>query len=98
MITQAPGSRNTHSRIIYRIAIGTLFFMLGLCFSSWASRIPTIRQKLNFSDSELGIVLFALPVGSLLSLPVSGWLIGKFGSRKVVISALLLYAFILLGI
>src|SRR2546421_8456432 len=98
MITQAPGSRNTHSRIIYRIAIGTLFFLLGLCFSSWASRIPTIRQKLNLSDSQLGIVLFALPAGSLLSLPVSGWLVHKVGSKKVAIITMLLYSIILLYI
>lgn len=85
-------------RLIHRIAVGSLFFLLGFCFSSWASRIPTIRQNLNLSDSELGIVLFALPVGLLLSLLVSGGLINKFGSKKIVIAAILIYSIILLGI
>ena len=83
------------SRVIYRIAVGILFFLPGLCFASWASRIPTIRHELNLSDSLLGVVLFALPVGSLISLPIAGYLIQKFGSKKVVITALILYGIIL---
>lgn len=90
--------KKDHSRLTHRTAVGSLFFLLGFCFSSWASRIPNIRQKLNLSDTELGIVLFALPVGLLLSLLVSGGLINKFGSRKIVITAILIYAVILLSI
>jgi len=90
--------KKDHSRLTHRIAVGSLFFLLGFCFSSWASRIPNIRQKLNLSDSELGIVLFALPVGLMLSLLVSGGLINKFGSKKIVIISILIYAVILLGI
>jgi MFS family permease len=87
---------NTRARIVYRIAVGILFFLPGLCFASWASRIPTIRHQLNLSDSLLGVVLFALPVGSLISLPIAGFIIQKFGSRKVVITSLILYSIILL--
>lgn len=38
------------SNRIYRIAVGTLFFLQGACFATWASRIPTIQQKLQISD------------------------------------------------
>jgi MFS family permease len=44
------------------------------------------------------MVLFALPVGAVISLPISGWLINKSGSRKIVITSILLYSIILLGI
>ncbi|MBC3538386.1 MFS transporter [Rufibacter sediminis] len=80
------------SRKAHRVAVSTLFFLLGLCFSSWGSRIPSIQQKLHLSESELGAVLFALPVGLMLSLPFTGWLTSKIGSRKVVTFALLLYS------
>lgn len=76
----------------YRIAAALLFFVQGLCFASWASRIPTIQQYLGLSDAALGAVLFALPVGSMLALPLSGWLVTKFGSKKVAISVLILYS------
>jgi MFS family permease len=76
---------------IYRIAISVFFFVAGLTFATWASRIPDIKEKLQLSDAGLGVVLFALPVGQILSLPISAWLISKFSSRTVTISTALLY-------
>ena len=55
--------------------------MSGLSFSTWASRIPTIKTNFNFNEAELGTILLALPVGSLIGLPLSGWLVSRFNSR-----------------
>ena len=79
-------------RTTLRIAVGAMFFLAGLCFASWASRIATVQQTLGLSDTALGAVLFSLPVGLICSLPFSGWIITKLGSKKVVITASLLYA------
>jgi MFS family permease len=76
---------------IYRIAISIFFFVAGLTFATWASRIPDIKEKLQLSDAGLGVVLFALPVGQILSLPISAWLISRFSSRTVTISTAVLY-------
>lgn len=78
-----------------RIAVSALFFLTGLCFASWASRIPAIQQKLNMNDGELGGMLLALPIGSMISMPVAGWLVSKYGSRQVVMIAGLLYGGVL---
>jgi MFS family permease len=86
---------SVHPRI-HRIAVSVFFFIAGLTFASWASRIPDIKEKLHLSEAGLGSVLFALPVGLMCSLGLSGWLVNKFGSRRVVISAALVYPFILL--
>jgi MFS family permease len=77
---------------IYRIAVSSFFFLAGLCFSSWASRIPDIQTKLHLNNARLGAVLLSLPTGLLISLPMAGWLVAKFGSRVIAISAALLYA------
>ena len=79
-------------RRIYRIAVSSFFFMAGLCFSSWASRIPAIQLRLHLSNAGLGAVLLALPTGLLISLPIAGWLVARVGSRSIVIGAALLYA------
>ena len=76
----------------YRIAISSLFFLSGLCFSSWASRIPSIQQSLHLSDAGLGAVLLALPIGLMISLPLAGFLVARFGSKIIVISAAVFYA------
>jgi MFS family permease len=81
-----------------RIRISLFFFFYGFIFATWASRIPAIQQQLNLSESELGAVLLAMPVGSFITLPFSGYLTSTIGSRKVVIGASMLYCFIFLGI
>lgn len=80
----------------YRIAASVFFFIAGLTFATWASRIPDIQNKLQLSDAGLGGVLFSLPVGLMVSLPLSGWLVSKFGSRKMVVIGALLYPLILI--
>ncbi|HSZ87054.1 MAG TPA: MFS transporter, partial [Puia sp.] len=77
---------------ILRFAVGSFFFIAGLCFSSWASRIFDIQSKLQLSNAGLGSILLGLPVGLLLSLPFAGLMVAKFGSKYVVICAALLYA------
>jgi len=75
-----------------RIAVSAYFFLAGLCFSSWASRIPNIQQKLHLDNASLGGVLLGLPIGLLTSLPLAGWLVARFGSRPIAITAAILYA------
>jgi MFS family permease len=86
----------TYTPKITRAAVAAMFFMAGLCFSSWASRIATIQQNLSLSDAALGAVLFALPVGLMLSLPLSGWAVTKIGSRSVLTIALIMYGLMLI--
>ncbi len=88
--------RRTSLLRMYRIATSVFFFIAGLTFATWASRIPDIQHKLQLSDAGLGGVLFALPVGLMVSLPISGWMVSRYGSRRMVIAAALLYPMILL--
>ena len=76
---------------VHRIGISVFFFIAGITFASWASRIPDIQNKLQLSEAGLGGVLLALPVGQLISLPISGWLISRYGSRQLVIAAAILF-------
>ncbi|MBF9222896.1 MFS transporter [Hymenobacter ruricola] len=86
------------SRKAHRVAVGALFFLLGLCFATWASRIPSVQQRMGISEAALGGVLLAIPLGQLVSLPLTGWLVAKEGSRKVVLWGVVLYATALLGL
>lgn len=79
----------------YRLAVACFFFLAGICFASWASRIPDFKQQLQLSDAALGSILFALPVGSMLSLPVSGWLVAHWGSKKAMLLGAIAYPFVL---
>lgn len=78
-----------------RIAVALFYFCQGLAFASWASRIPDIKTTLGLSDAALGTLLFALPVGQLLTMPLSGRLVTKYGSRSVLRIAAPLYGLVL---
>jgi len=89
-------SHPNKSRI--RISVALVYFSLGLCFSSWASRIPDIKTALNLNDAAFGTILFALPVGSFLMMSFSGKLVTRFGSHKILPYALPAYAICLISI
>lgn len=74
-----------------RISIFYFYFIMGLIFASWASRIPDIKSVLHLNDGQLGQVLFAMPLGQLMMMVVSGYLVNKFGSRIILMIAMILY-------
>ncbi len=81
-----------------RWAVALLYFGMGLCFSSWASRIPDIKTSLEMSDALFGTVLLALPVGQFLMMPVSGKLVTRYGSPRMLLFALPAYGICLVNI
>jgi MFS family permease len=74
-----------------RLAVSLVYFSMGICFASWASRIPDIKTTLLLSDAMFGSILFALPVGQFLMMPFSGKLVTRFGSEKVILFAVPVY-------
>ena len=78
-----------------RVAVAVYYFVPGVVFASWASRIPDVKQMLHLSNGQLGTVLFAIPIGQLLMMAFSGVLVSKFGSKKMILLAEVLYAFVL---
>lgn len=83
---------------IKRCAVGACYFVPGLVFGSWASRIPDVKDMLCLNDGELGSILFAVPIGQLLMMSFSGILVSKLGSKKILVTAEILYAMVLLAI
>lgn len=68
-----------------RLGVMTFFLAQGLCFSSWASRIPDIRAIFEVDYALYwGMVLFLIPVGKFVAIPLAGYLISKLGSRVMV--------------
>jgi MFS family permease len=74
-----------------RTSVSILFFLEGLCFASWGARIPAIQQKLSLSEAQLGSALFIAPVGLILSMPITSWLISIFGTKKMLEFSFVLY-------
>ena len=66
-----------------RAAIFGYFFVLGVATATWAARLPAIKGSLHLSDGRLGLALFAVPAGSVLTLALSGRIADRFGAVRV---------------
>ncbi|GAB3796583.1 MFS transporter [Spirosoma humi] len=54
--------------------------------------VPFARDRLALNEANLGLLLLLLGGGSMLMMPTSGWLVGRFGSRFVMVGAALVMA------
>jgi MFS family permease len=80
----APGGRAAAPELRRaRVAVLAYFFVLGMGGATWAARLPAIKESLHLTDGRLGLALFAVPAGAVLTLTVSGRLTDAFGAVRV---------------
>ncbi|MDN5724578.1 MAG: MFS transporter, partial [Propionibacteriales bacterium] len=60
------------------------FFVAGVALSSWLSRVPRIRDDLGATAGQMGLLMLALGVGSVIGLTSSSHLIARFGARRTI--------------
>ena len=77
-------------------AAHAFFFVGGFGTATWAPLVPLLRERLMVGDDVLGMLLLCIGVGSLLTMPLSGALAMRLGCRRVVMTAAVLFAAILL--
>jgi MFS family permease len=75
-----------HSRLVQaRWAVLTIFLVNGAAMANWVTRVPAIKDTINGSKLEMSLVLLGPAIGSLISFPVTGYLLSRFGSRPVTV-------------
>lgn len=66
------------------MAVAIVFFLNGVTFATWVSRIPDVRDRLALTPGQLGWVLLGLSAGSVLGLPTAGLVVRRLGARRTV--------------
>ena len=66
-----------------RVALATIFFVNGAVLASWVAHIPAVKHRHAIGDGSLGLVLLSMALGAVLALPLAGWLVDHFGSRRM---------------
>lgn len=61
-----------------------VFAAQGAVMASWMARIPDVKQLINLTPGNLGLMLLGISAGSLVGLPVAGRVAHRFGSRAAV--------------
>ncbi len=67
--------------------------MHGLVVSSWISRIPAVQTRLGLSNGVLGLTLLSSAIGAVLTIPVIGYLVSRFGSKRVCVCSSFAFCF-----
>jgi fucose permease len=78
--TSPPGALRAATRAVYAV-----FILSGFVFASWASRIPQVRDALELTPRSLGLVLLAMAVGSVISMPLAGVVVGRLGTARTIV-------------
>jgi MFS family permease len=67
-----------------RLAVFCVFAACGFSFASWASRIPDATLSLGLSPAGIGQLLLFVSAGSVISLPLTGRIVGRIGTSRTV--------------
>jgi MFS family permease len=66
-----------------RWAIALTFLVHGFVVGSWIPHIPLAKERLAVGTGIFGLALLVIAFGAIISMPLSGILINRFGSARV---------------
>lgn len=77
-----------------RWAVSLVFAVNGFLYASWISRLPRLQEIYHIDHAGLGLVLLSLSLGALIGMPITGAIIVRMGSRRVVTALALLFCLV----
>lgn len=61
------------------------FLVVGVSVGAWAPLVPFAKERLGADDASLGALLLCLGLGSVVTMPLGGILLGRFGCRALIL-------------
>lgn len=68
----------------WRNAVFATFFAMGCSLASWLARVPYVRDQLDVSTGEMGLILLGISVGSVSGLLLASHIVHALGTRRVI--------------
>lgn len=88
-----PPTALTRPQVIaWRNAIFVIFSLPGLAIASWVSRLPAVRDVLEVSPGQVGVLIVGLSAGSIVSLIASSHIVARIGAIATVTLGLIVCA------
>lgn len=80
------------------MSVAAVFFVNGAVYGSWAPRLPEVRERVDVTLAQLGLVLSGAALVALGGTIGAGWFVDRIGSRRAVAVAGLVAVAALAGI
>ncbi|HYC87423.1 MAG TPA: MFS transporter [Chryseosolibacter sp.] len=77
--------------LLNRIAVKVAFFLNGFIYANWVSRLPRIQELYEADNGTIGLVLLTFSLGAVAAMPFTGWVVIRYGSRKITLFSLIGY-------
>jgi MFS family permease len=66
-----------------------VFLIVGFGSAAWAPLVPFAKARVGVDEGVLGLLLLCFGIGSIVTMPLAGALTGRFGCRRVIVTAAL---------
>jgi len=76
---------NSADRAATRLATRLSFLAAGFVMACWAPLVPFAKARVGVDDGQLGLLLLCLGIGSIIAMPLTGWLSARFGSKPMIL-------------
>ncbi len=97
--SEMDASARGHSSILFApdagLPVTFLFFLNGVLYGAWASRVPDFRHRFGLTHGELGGFLLLMGAGAVVSFPLAGITIGRVGAPRVGVTLAIFIGFFL---
>ena len=70
-----------------KVAVAVTFATNGLAFAGWLARAPAVRDDLRLSAAGFGLLLLCISGAAILSIPLSGPIVQRFGPARTILLA-----------
>ncbi|UJP09494.1 MFS transporter [Microbacterium sp. KUDC0406] len=82
----------TRSQFVrWRAAIFAIFLASGLSIATWASRVPDIKVALEIDKAQVGALLLAAGVASIIGISTSPAMMARTGARRGMLVMMLIF-------
>jgi MFS family permease len=69
-----------------RLATRLSFFAAGFVMACWAPMVPFAKANVGADEGQIGLLLLCLGLGSILAMPVTGWISAQVGSKPMILT------------
>jgi fucose permease len=83
----------TRSQLVrWRTAIFAVFMASGLSIATWSARVPAIRDTLDITRTDVGLMLLIGGIASITGLSVSSVILARWGARRGMLATMFTFA------
>jgi MFS family permease len=82
---------------VWFVTVFFMFFGRGILNASWTSRGPEVRDMLDVSIADMGVIATVFAAGAIIGVMFSGRIVEQYGSRTLAVATYILMPLSLIG-